>query len=406
MIWKIKESSGRSLTLRELLLRFLAFGGVAMVVQQCVDQITRPPMANAGDKLTENRKNYHHLDSVRIHGISKDTPVFALTNLTDLRNTTAGRGQTGAPVYWEDAIRKRREVIDILEQAGIKIDLELLRRLPKWKDVSKLYGDQPVILGMERCQEFCREHRPANRTAAIAGMFNTGTNAMAQYFYRNLQMPDNPNLGFLANVPWHKHGWVDLRGRNFFRDPSNHESVLPIVIIRDPYGWFQSMCESPYLLHWDHGADHCPNLVDEGRTSVPTKLALGQRLQFRRAWDSLVHVWSEWYCEYYDADFPRLMIRFEDILFHTPQVMDAIRRCAGGEWKNSHFNYQTASSKGGKKYFEDIKPQTSMLSAIIKYGQDNGRRTRNMTKYDLIFARKHLDQRLMDAFHYIHPDEM
>ena len=55
-------------------------------------------------------------------------------------------------------------------------------------------------------------------------------------------------------------------------------------------------------------------------------------------------------------------------------------------------------------FAEDIKPQSSMLSAIIKYGQDKDHhRTRNMTMGDLQFARDHIDQRMMDAFHYKHP---
>lgn len=112
-----------------------------------------------------------------------------------------------------------------------------------------------------------------------------------------------------------------MRRRNFFSPPSNHDAVLPVVVIRDPYGWFQSMCESPYLLNWEHGKLHCPNLMDDRSTSVPVTLSLGSRLQYKRTWDSLVHVWSDWYWEYYDADFPRLIIRFEGTTKqHTPLV--------------------------------------------------------------------------------------
>jgi hypothetical protein len=45
-----------------------------------------------------------------------------------------------------------------------------------------------------------------------------------------------------------------------------------------------------------------------------------------------------------------------------------------------------------------------MLSAVIKYGQDNGRRTRNMTQADLDYARKNIDPVLMQAFHYQYPE--
>lgn len=32
---------------------------------------------------------------------------------------------------------------------------------------------------------------------------------------------------------------------------------------------------------------------------------------YERTWDSLAHVWSEWNGEYEQADFPRLIVRFE-----------------------------------------------------------------------------------------------
>ena len=51
----------------------------------------------------------------------------------------------------------------------------------------------------------------------------------------------------------------------------------------------------------------------------------------------------------------------------------------------------------------DIKPQSSLLSAIIKYGQDRGMRLKQMTKEEQSFAMDHLDPELMEAFHYVHP---
>ena len=110
------------------------------------------------------------------------------------------------------------------------------------------------------------------------------------------------------------------------------------------------MCESPYLLNWEHSHSafkgrHCPNLVTDKNHSqgVPANVLWGTT--WNRTWESLASVWTEWYREYYDADFPRLMIRFEDLLFHTPEVLDQIRECAGAEWKESHFVFSTSPSK-------------------------------------------------------------
>jgi hypothetical protein len=44
-----------------------------------------------------------------------------------------------------------------------------------------------------------------------------------------------------------------------------------------------------------------------------------------------------------------------------------------------------------------------MVSAMIKNGQDRGRRVQNMTSDDMEYAGKFLDRQLMDAFRYMHP---
>ena len=153
-----------------------------------------------------------------------------------------------------------------------------------------------------------------------------------------------------------------------------------------------------------------------------------------------------------------------DVLFHLPKVLEAIRGCVDAKWKNEFFAFFPSAVKQ-KKYFSkwwrdlsillmfvlhtsfsqslcavfqsaaDIKPQSSMLSAIIKvsvagvdlphgrdhiffsfshnfpplvdtatqYGQDHGRRQERLTEADIIYARKHLDAKLMKTLHYQHP---
>jgi hypothetical protein len=78
---------------------------------------------------------------------------------------------------------------------------------------------------------------------------------------------------------------------------------------------------SPYTMEWDHTVDGCNVMAESMRfretplqqrdvnLGNPVNILWGANLQ--REWQSLVHVWSEWYREYYDADFPRIIIRFE-----------------------------------------------------------------------------------------------
>lgn len=39
------------------------------------------------------------------------------------------------------------------------------------------------------------------------------------------------------------------------------------------------------------------------------------------------------------------MVRFEDLLFHTEEVMEQIRDCVGAFWKEDKFVYNPAPAK-------------------------------------------------------------
>ena len=136
------------------------------------------------------------------------------------------------------------------------------------------------------------------------------TNAMYRYFKQNVAIPGSSRegKGFLPNVPWHKHGWEALRNNYEFSFPTDHNSVLPVVIVRDPYFWMHSMCESPYLMKWEHSVGHCPNLLKKNGMGNPVRTRWGK---FDRQWNSLADVWSQFNGEYEEAEYPRLIIRFE-----------------------------------------------------------------------------------------------
>jgi len=171
----------------------------------------------------------------------------------------------------------------------------------------------------------------------------------------------------------------------------DHDRVLPVVLVRDPFYWMQSMCKEGYGVRWDHDPKHhCPNLVPNefdryqtrartrARTRTRNKVAkrfaianqssvlvwMGPNPTDGPTWPSLVHYWNAWYESYYYNDnnsndnnsnnnnskdkdkdnhdgktmdeheagrkWPRLIIRFEDTLFYPQQVMAQVCRCGGG----------------------------------------------------------------------------
>lgn len=119
-----------------------------------------------------------------------------------------------------------------------------------------------------------------------------------------------------------------------------------------------SMCESPYSMVWNQSSSHCPNLIEESTVmdadvtsftkDLPSAMGVNVFIQwgrFHRTFDSLAHVWNKWYREYVEADFPRLIVRFEDLIFHTEEVLREIQECVGAEWNHDHFIYPTAPAK-------------------------------------------------------------
>lgn len=92
----------------------------------------------------------------------------------------------------EDASKGRERLVEILEDAGLEdIDIPTILSLPKWSDVTRLYGDGPVIIGLDRCEDFRNNFPLDDASIGTAGLFNTGTNPFAMYIQTNCKMPHN-----------------------------------------------------------------------------------------------------------------------------------------------------------------------------------------------------------------------
>jgi hypothetical protein len=165
-------------------------------------------------------------------------------------------------------------------------------------------------------------------------------------------------------------------------------------------------CKSPYATDWHRNKQHCPNLVPTmadvkkfGRFLAQSNNLFNVTVAFDInqivGWDSLVHLYNEWNRQYlFDADYPRLLVRFEDMLLHAPTILHHIAECAGVP-PVQKFRYQINSAK-------DHGSHTNFVKAVLKSG-DAKARIRNMTVDDLEFAAQHLDVDLMRVLHYALP---
>jgi hypothetical protein len=207
-------------------------------------------------------------------------------------------------------------ILKILSQAGIELedlDAETLKALPTWSQIQRLFGDRPRIMGLETCQAFRDSVDPKVKFFGIAGTFNTGTNVLAELMIQNCQITErmevygNQSKGIRWQVPWGKHYPATERGSHVTTTDKiiPKENSLPLVTIRDPYQWMQSMCRHKYEARWQFTDKHCPNLVPtvddkhrfqdlKEKETVPVTIDFSISKRFRVTYDSLVHLWNEW----------------------------------------------------------------------------------------------------------------
>ena len=155
-------------------------------------------------------------------------------------------------VIAQDASWADNPLVQVMQQAKItEIALDDFQQLPAvTHNLQHLYHrttsstlTDPNIIGLDTCQYYRDVVAPnvKDRYTSAAGMFNTGTNALTFALEHNVQSQISPKMPW--QVPWGKHRMEYRRlhhiapGLNVY----NQTQCLPVVIIRDPFAWMQSM---------------------------------------------------------------------------------------------------------------------------------------------------------------------
>ena len=365
--------------------------------------------------------------------ISTEPIITAATNtmMVDHRHTlpptrplsvnTTTTPSTAAESTTLQTHQDKQHILNLLKEAGVHIDNAMRAKLPTWHEVSALYGAEPVIFGLDTCKQFQESGDAGDHFVASAGTFNTGTNLMAELLISNCHMPGRmkkwgaKNRGVRWQVLWGKHTPVGdesfRQGHRTYNDSTlTANNIFPAVTVRDPFKWMQSMCRHEYGAQWKHSEEHCPNLVpnvvdiaqgwaNETDEAIPVQV---KYKEFTNHHESLVDFWNSWYQDYIKADWPRLLVRFEDLVFHPRKVTQTVCECAGGEMNKVPFKYIVDSAKKGAGAHG--KERTSYVDALVKYGTEKGR-YKGMDPADLAFARQHLDPELMKLFGYPYPQQ-
>ena len=280
--------------------------------------------------------------------------------------------------------------------------------------IPEFYG-APRFLGLERCAAF-RATTSVLRRAATAGLFNTGTNLLTNLVRKNCvvqkpclsELPQKEKmtmmargecLGYPFQVPWGKHNPLHFRGRHVVDrlDHFNISEVLPVALVKDPLTWARSMCRTPYAAKFRKGGC-CPSPLD------PTRQRFGTRnvtVNFKKGFPAeryahLLGMWNAWYAAYYASSIPRLLVRYEDLLFAPKRTVRAVCECVGGKLKKDFDSFSEAAKFGAG---HGNTAGTSRASALARYASERTRYA-NLDAEDLAFYGAVANGELVRQFHY------
>lgn len=339
----------------------------------------------------------------------------------------------------DDSDDDLKPILQILRQGGYNVSKEHKTvdrsKLPKWSDIVEAYGP-PKIIGLENCEEYREKIASDDRNMGPAGMFNTGTNLLAWLIRNNCKYKGKPSSAF--QVPWGKHFPAIRRtnhthhlGRNDKSKIPPYWSTLPIVTVRDPYTWMQSMCRQNYAARFDFAKSQCPNIIPYPSDIEAHKrygkmkympVSVKYDTDYVIRYESLVHLWNEWYGGYIKFEdkrgkekqlgknnattatmkppgFPFLLVRMEDLVFHAQTVVPQLCKCAGTDLVNDKVIHHAEILNANSGIDTTGGMDQGLLRSVIKYGNVTNRR-KGYPRFQLEAAKDLLDPRLMDVLAY------
>jgi hypothetical protein len=335
-----------------------------------------------------------------------------------------------------------------LHDLGIPVcwlDSAIRNRILPWSTIAKNYGDTPRIIGLDQCQALQQAiPKLEDRWLAVAGLFHSGTNLLFTLLSHHCNMrPSLPTTtpalsssstyrGIAWQVSWGKHQPAYVRD-TLYRVTSklSPSQQLPVVMIRHPYTWMESMCQESYKVSFlTFKGGSCPDRFTHyvgTKRSIPVKVLYGYGVKY---YESVAHLYDRWYRDYlYSAtttattnssSFPRLMVRLEDLIHHPKRVVQKVCECAGGifHWNTTMATSTTITSPSDKNIPSNLLSSSSLtlLLGNVKEGKHGHNSSSHSTGFlqawmgsnvtSLIsnsikdYARQVLDDNMMKLFHY------
>ncbi|KAL3823203.1 hypothetical protein ACHAXA_003482 [Cyclostephanos tholiformis] len=409
----------------------------------------------------------------KIESIAMDAGVVVGSNSTKIRgddyvndktngSSSSEGGRMITPNLSDGTLQGKERLWAMLRTRNVTtVDSNYWSTIPPWETIVRNIrrrrasrgdddgdDDGPIIHGLDTCESFRNKTSsdPSQRRIAPGGMFNTGTNYLSVLLEYNCQNPSRVakfhgkakrGHGNEWEVPWGKHTPASMRGSYTKYNHTKYtiDEVLPVVLIRNPYGWMKSMCRHPYTATWNGMHEDeatCPRLklsegggeeevggkddIGGGGGYVPVDVKYGSGTSRYR---SLGHLWNDWYGEYFYGDnernstrdtrapFPRLIIRFEDVIFYPYEVTRQVCECAGGVLGHREddkdvpddgtFHYVVRSAKTGPAH-GPASQRNGLMDSWAKYGSGNPKDEYSVE--GIRIAMDILDPLLLETFGY------
>mmetsp|Transcript_8999 Transcript_8999/g.13846 ORF Transcript_8999/g.13846 Transcript_8999/m.13846 type:complete len:448 (-) Transcript_8999:534-1877(-) len=281
-----------------------------------------------------------------------------------------------------------------------------------------MYGEDIVLGGIDRCAPF-RASTSLFRRAAVAGLFNSGTNLLHRLLRVNCVMPmacpqdikpkamkammdRHECIGYPFQVPWGKHNPENYR-RSAHVVPQlahfNRSEILPIVVIKDPLSWMRSMCRVPYTVHFPRQGKCCPVPLNPKQfNSMNNTIFVRWRNNHIIHYSSLLDLWNTWYSDYWYSHEPRVFVRYEDLLFQPKRTTQSLCACVGGKFMHDEFDPIAEPAKSGRGHGGG--EGTSRVQALEKYSSESIRYA-NFEATDFDFYNRSAHHDLTNFFRYI-----
>ena len=118
-------------------------------------------------------------------------------------------------------------------------------------------------------------------------------------------------------------------------------------------------------------------------------------------YESLAHMWNKWYKAYLSDDehddFPRLIVRLEDLVFHGETVVPQICACAGATSRPNFVHSSTVQNQNVGIDTSNVRE--GLYRSLVRYGTTMNRR-KGYPPFQLDAIKEILDPSMMEIFGY------